>query len=94
MVVSSCKIALFKRKLMFQIHVHNDLESLHKMVPKEVLPAEYGGDIGPLADISRELSYLINKLKHLDILLLLFFKGIIRHHGFLDHPVLSIEAST
>lgn len=41
-----------KEKIRGRIHVHNDLDSLHKMVPKEVLPEEYGGDCGPIAAIS------------------------------------------
>ena len=29
------------------IQIHDSYESLHKMVPKEVLPSEYGGLAGP-----------------------------------------------
>jgi hypothetical protein len=31
-----------------QMHVHADLESLYKEVPKRLLPQEYGGEAGPL----------------------------------------------
>jgi hypothetical protein len=31
-----------------QIHVHADFESLYKVVPKRLLPEEYGGEAGPL----------------------------------------------
>jgi hypothetical protein len=31
-----------------QIHVHADLESLYKEVPKSILPKEYGGEGGPV----------------------------------------------
>lgn len=36
-----------KEKIKNRIFVHSDMESLHKMVPKDVLPEEYGGDAGP-----------------------------------------------
>jgi len=36
---------------MFQIQVHgDDLTSLYEQVPKEVLPIEYGGKAGTLAE--------------------------------------------
>ncbi|XP_065172224.1 alpha-tocopherol transfer protein-like [Atheta coriaria] len=34
-------------KIRNRIHVHSDLDSLHKMVPKDILPEEYGGTAGP-----------------------------------------------
>lgn len=38
--------------VLHQIHIHgSDLESLHKEVPKEILPAEYGGTNGTVEDI-------------------------------------------
>ncbi|XP_044730244.1 alpha-tocopherol transfer protein-like [Chrysoperla carnea] len=36
---------LIKPKLYERIHLHSDLESLHKVVPKELLPKNYGGDL-------------------------------------------------
>jgi hypothetical protein len=30
------------------MHLHADFESLHKEVPKRLLPLEYGGEAGPL----------------------------------------------
>ncbi|GLV36760.1 uncharacterized protein CBL_02405 [Carabus blaptoides fortunei] len=35
--------SLMKAKMADRVHVHKNYESLHKMVPKEILPAEYGG---------------------------------------------------
>lgn len=35
-----------------QIYVHSTLEDLHKQVGKDLLPAEYGGDLGPLSAIA------------------------------------------
>ncbi|XP_017785118.1 PREDICTED: alpha-tocopherol transfer protein-like [Nicrophorus vespilloides] len=37
-------------KIRNRIHVHNDYESLHKMIPKDILPAEYGGTAGKCQD--------------------------------------------
>ncbi|RZC41215.1 CRAL TRIO domain containing protein [Asbolus verrucosus] len=37
-----------KEKIQNRIHVHPDMESLHKFVPKEMLPEEYGGTGGRL----------------------------------------------
>ncbi|BET01458.1 SEC14 [Nesidiocoris tenuis] len=43
-----------KEKIRQRIYVHADLESLHKVVPKDLLPNEYGGKAGPAADINME----------------------------------------
>ncbi|XP_014259292.1 alpha-tocopherol transfer protein-like [Cimex lectularius] len=43
-----------KEKIKNRIHVHSDLASLHKLVPKEVLPSEYGGDAGPVSEINKQ----------------------------------------
>ncbi|XP_047098519.1 alpha-tocopherol transfer protein-like [Schistocerca piceifrons] len=44
----------FKEKIRKRIFVHANLESLHKHVPKEILPEEYGGDAGPIDKIQSE----------------------------------------
>jgi hypothetical protein len=47
-----------------QIHVHADFESLHKDVPKRLLPQEYGGEAGPLEVLIGECGvflFCINK---------------------------------
>jgi hypothetical protein len=31
--------------------MHETLDSLHKHIPKSVLPSEYGGESGPLSDM-------------------------------------------
>ncbi|KAG8226437.1 hypothetical protein J437_LFUL015105 [Ladona fulva] len=42
-----------KEKLKKRLFVHgDDMESLYKMVPQRILPREYGGEAGPLADIA------------------------------------------
>jgi hypothetical protein len=49
-----------------QTHVHADLESLHKEVPKRLLPLEYGGEAGPqdvLIGESGVSLFWISKLK-------------------------------
>ncbi|XP_063607482.1 alpha-tocopherol transfer protein-like isoform X2 [Penaeus indicus] len=44
--------SFMKEKMKRRIHIHgSDLESLHKEVPKEILPAEYGGTNGTVEDI-------------------------------------------
>jgi hypothetical protein len=37
-----------------QTHIHADFESLYKEVPKRILPKEYGGEAGPLEDLTGE----------------------------------------
>lgn len=44
----------------FQIHVHNELETLYEYVPKDVLPEEYGGYAGPIADINSMYWFYFN----------------------------------
>ncbi|XP_060533690.1 alpha-tocopherol transfer protein-like isoform X2 [Cylas formicarius] len=39
-----------KEKIRNRIHIHSDFEALHSMVPKEILPEEYGGTAGKLQD--------------------------------------------
>lgn len=43
-----------KEKIRQRIHFHSDLESLYKFVPKKMLPKEYGGDAGTMADLTGE----------------------------------------
>ena len=40
-----------KEKIRNRIFVHSTLESLYEYVPREMLPAEYGGDAGPIQAI-------------------------------------------
>lgn len=35
---------VFKEKIFSRIHIHKDLESLHRAIPKKYLPKDYGGD--------------------------------------------------
>lgn len=41
-----------KEKIRQRIHFHGNMESLYKVVPKSVLPTEYGGDAGSIKDIN------------------------------------------
>ncbi|XP_055372732.1 alpha-tocopherol transfer protein-like [Condylostylus longicornis] len=45
---------LFRDKMAQRILIHDNLESLHKCVPKNILPNEYGGDAGTCAEISAQ----------------------------------------
>lgn len=44
-----------KEKIRERIHIHSNLEDLYKFVPKEMLPAEYGGNAGPIKDLNGKL---------------------------------------
>jgi len=37
--------------LISQFHIHSKLETLYQYVPKECLPAEYGGSNGTIQDV-------------------------------------------
>lgn len=41
-----------KEKIRERIHIHSNLEDLYKFVPKEMLPAEYGGQAGPIKELN------------------------------------------
>nr|XP_045595420.1 alpha-tocopherol transfer protein-like isoform X2 [Procambarus clarkii] len=46
--------SFMKEKMKKRVHLHgNDLESLHRQVPKEVLPVEYGGTNGTVEEITK-----------------------------------------
>lgn len=45
-----------KEKIRERIHIHSNLEDLYKFVPKEMLPAEYGGNAGPIKDLNGKLN--------------------------------------
>lgn len=40
-----------KEKIRNRIFMHSDLNTLYEYIPREILPAEYGGDAGPLQNI-------------------------------------------
>lgn len=40
-----------KEKIRDRIFMHSDLKTLYEYIPKEILPAEYGGDAGPIQAI-------------------------------------------
>lgn len=35
-----------------QIHIHSDVETLFKFVPKDIVPRDYGGNELPLKDLN------------------------------------------
>lgn len=41
-----------KEKIRQRIHLHSSLESLYKHVPQKMLPTEYGGEAGSVADLN------------------------------------------
>ncbi|XP_063905698.1 alpha-tocopherol transfer protein-like [Zophobas morio] len=43
-----------KDKIIRRIQIHENLESLHKCIPKEYLPEEFGGTAGKLIDFSKQ----------------------------------------
>lgn len=43
-----------KEKIRNRIKFHSDVESLYKSVPKDLLPDEYGGKAGKLADLNQQ----------------------------------------
>jgi hypothetical protein len=43
--------AFMKDKLKKRLHVHGNIEGMYKFVPREILPEEYGGQGGKIADI-------------------------------------------
>jgi hypothetical protein len=49
-----------KEKIRERIHIHSSIDELYKYVPKDMLPAEYGGTAGPIKDINEQWR---NKLK-------------------------------
>lgn len=42
-----------KEKIRSRITFHNDVESLYKVVPRDLLPNEYGGKAGPIVDLNQ-----------------------------------------
>lgn len=51
-----------KEKIRNRIFMHSDLNTLYEYIPREILPAEYGGDAGPLQNIHgwlKKLLYLL-----------------------------------
>lgn len=41
----------FNGVLSFQLHIHTDVASLHKELPQNLLPIEYGGENGCIEDL-------------------------------------------
>ena len=43
-----------------RVHVHSSYEDLHKHIPREILPKDYGGDETSLNKLSGEFSKYSN----------------------------------
>lgn len=50
-----------KEKIRERIHLHSNLEDLYKFVPKEMLPAEYGGNAGPIKTLSGKKTFVVSR---------------------------------
>ncbi|RZC36694.1 CRAL TRIO domain containing protein, partial [Asbolus verrucosus] len=64
-------LALFKivmrPKIYARLKIHDNLESLHKVMPKECLPSEYGGTLSNVQDLLEKLDEVV--ANHHDYLL-------------------------
>jgi len=48
-------LSSLKEKNRKRMHVHNDMESLYKVVPRRLLPKEYGGEAGTIQELTEDL---------------------------------------
>uniref|UniRef100_A0A6P7GM15 Alpha-tocopherol transfer protein-like n=1 Tax=Diabrotica virgifera virgifera TaxID=50390 RepID=A0A6P7GM15_DIAVI len=72
-VIKLCK-TLFNKKLGEKIFVHNSIEDIYKIVPKEILPKEYGGNEKSLQELNdiwlkkmKQYEDRFTKLENMDI---------------------------
>lgn len=49
-------LSLVSEKIRGRVFMHTSFESLHKILPKTVLPKEYGGDAGTIEDIAGKIT--------------------------------------
>lgn len=67
MIVSLFK-QLFSKKVGERVQVHKTLDSLHKVVPREILPSDLGGEEVSIMELRgkilqvKSLAYFFNKL--------------------------------
>lgn len=58
-------IGFLSEKIQKRVQVHKNFDSLHKSVPKSILPKEYGGDYKSISEISEDWNnILIKKRNH------------------------------
>lgn len=50
---------------LLQIHIHHDLSSLYKEIPKTMLPKDYGGECLWLTDLNSKYTYSTYVKPHL-----------------------------
>ncbi|KAJ0173130.1 hypothetical protein K1T71_011306 [Dendrolimus kikuchii] len=55
--------SLLKKKVADRFHVHKSMEELHQFVPKELLPADFGGDQKPLKEFFTDWIDLLSSEK-------------------------------
>lgn len=54
------KVFLHATNFFLQTFVHGkDIEAMYEKVPKRLLPTEYGGEAGPLSELTGALFYMI-----------------------------------
>ncbi|XP_049879544.1 uncharacterized protein LOC126376277 isoform X2 [Pectinophora gossypiella] len=56
-----------REKVASRLHVHSSYEELHKHIPKEILPKDYGGDAPSMAKISEQWRELFRGQEAKDI---------------------------
>lgn len=44
-----------KEKIRQRIHFHSNMDSLYKFVPQKMLPKEYGGEAGTMAELTGKI---------------------------------------
>ncbi|XP_072934786.1 alpha-tocopherol transfer protein-like [Epargyreus clarus] len=64
-VVAIVKQGLTK-KLVSRLHIHDNNESLYRLVPRDILPKEYGGDQPTLKEINESNFKELSSVKHIN----------------------------
>ncbi|XP_023952937.2 alpha-tocopherol transfer protein-like [Bicyclus anynana] len=59
---------MLSAKIASRIHVHNSYEELHKIIPKEILPKDYGGEERSIKTLQEEWIEELSSEEHLSYL--------------------------